>query len=99
MNKSAVFINIGRGANLKEEDLIRALKDQMIAGAVLDVFKEEPLPEDSELWECENLLMTPHCADQDHDFLKRTMMNFAENLDLFYNGKPLKFVTNKALGY
>ena len=44
MKKSSVFINVGRGAAVKEVDLIKALKEKLIAGAVLDVFEKEPLP-------------------------------------------------------
>jgi len=63
MKKSAVFMNIGRGTTVNEDDLASALKDGTIGGAVLDVYKVEPLPQDSELWTCPNLFMTPHCAD------------------------------------
>jgi len=63
MKKSAVFMNIGRGNTVVEDDLIRALKEKVIAGAVLDVFYKEPLSESSELWDLPNVLMTPHCAD------------------------------------
>jgi D-2-hydroxyacid dehydrogenase (NADP+) len=51
MKKSSIFINIGRGSTVKEDDLIAALKQKMIAGAVLDVFEKEPLSESSELWD------------------------------------------------
>jgi D-2-hydroxyacid dehydrogenase (NADP+) len=50
MKKDAVFINIGRGSAVNEEDLIEVLKNQSIKGAALDVFKEEPLPESSPFW-------------------------------------------------
>jgi len=63
MKKSAVFMNIGRGTCVNEDDLIKALNTKKIGGAVLDVFKEEPLVESSKLWECKNVFMTPHCAD------------------------------------
>jgi len=65
MKKTAVFMNIGRGTTVNEEDLAAALKSKEIAGAVLDVFKKEPLIKESPLWDCENVLITPHCADQD----------------------------------
>jgi phosphoglycerate dehydrogenase-like enzyme len=50
MKKDAVFMNVGRGATVNEDDLIQALKQETIKGAVLDVFKTEPLPTSSELW-------------------------------------------------
>ena len=63
-------MNIGRGPTCNEPDLIEALKTKQIAGAVLDVFTVEPLAEDSELWSLDNVLITPHCADRDHDFMR-----------------------------
>lgn len=63
MKDSAVFMNIGRGTTVNEEDLVQALNSKTIAGAVLDVFKVEPLNPKSGLWDCENVLITPHCAD------------------------------------
>mmetsp|Transcript_4524 Transcript_4524/g.7704 ORF Transcript_4524/g.7704 Transcript_4524/m.7704 type:complete len:80 (-) Transcript_4524:209-448(-) len=63
MKKSAIFMNIGRGTTLDEDDLATALHSQRIAGAVLDVFKKEPLAKSNRLWYAPNLFMTPHCAD------------------------------------
>lgn len=83
MKKSAVFMNIGRGPTCKEEDLVKALKEKTIAGAVLDVFEKEPLTENSEIWECENVFITPHCADQDSDHLVRAVAIFGVNLEKF----------------
>ena len=101
MKKSAVFMNIGRGTTVKEEDLIKALKEKKIAGAVLDVFKYEPLNEKSELWECENVFITPHCADVDSDHLKRAISIFGENLDRWAAGGKdnLLNVGDKHKGY
>ena len=69
MKATGVFMNIGRGPTVQEEDLTKALKDKIIAGAVLDVFKVEPLAKESELWDMPNVLITPHCAQQDKDFM------------------------------
>ena len=71
MKNTAVFMNIGRGSTVDEDHLVSALKSGQIAGAVLDVFKVEPLPAESELWSLDNVFMTPHCADQDVKFLHR----------------------------
>src|SRR5690606_3587844 len=60
MKSSAFFINIGRGEIVVEEELIEALQSGEIAGAGLDVFTKEPLPEDSPLWDFENVIVTPH---------------------------------------
>lgn len=63
MKKRSVFMNIGRGTTVNEEDLAKALIEGTIAGAVLDVFKVEPLVKESPLWDCKNVFITPHCAD------------------------------------
>ena len=63
MKKSAVFMNIGRGTTVDEDDLANALNSGLIRGAVLDVFKVEPLVKTNRLWYAPNLFMTPHCAD------------------------------------
>lgn len=50
LEKQAVFINIGRGSIIKEQDLIKALENKWIRAAILDVFETEPLPKESRLW-------------------------------------------------
>jgi len=66
---------------------------------VLDVFTVEPLPEDSELWQLPNVLITPHCADQDHEYLDRALDILSENIALFKEGKTLQNICDKKLGY
>ena len=99
MKQSAVFMNIGRGPTCKEADLCSALKDKIIAGAVLDVFEVEPLPKDSPLWEYENVLMTPHCADVDSGYLDRACAILGENINRFLAGEKLLNVCDKEAGY
>tara|TARA_A100001037_G_scaffold305710_2_gene346948 strand:- start:6885 stop:7859 length:975 start_codon:yes stop_codon:yes gene_type:complete len=60
MKSSAVVVNVGRGALVDEGALIRALEERRIAGAGLDVYTTEPLPEDSPLWELDNVIISPH---------------------------------------
>ena len=62
MKPTAFLINIARGGVVDEEALIGALRSGEIAGAGLDVFAEEPLPEESPLWEMENVLITRHSS-------------------------------------
>ena len=62
MKPGAYFINVGRGEQVEEAALIKALSSRHIAGAALDVFKQEPLPADSPLWDVEKLFITPHTA-------------------------------------
>jgi len=99
MKKTGVFMNIGRGPTCKDVDLAEAINAGTIGGAVLDVYATEPLPESSPLWECKNVLMTPHCADQDPEYLNRAMEIFAENLAAFKQDKPLKNICDKDSGY
>lgn len=60
MKAKCIFINISRGSIVNEKDMIFALKNKRIYGAALDVFEEEPLNENSELWDLENVIITPH---------------------------------------
>jgi phosphoglycerate dehydrogenase-like enzyme len=96
---SAVFINVGRGAVVDEGALVEALRKAWIKGAALDVFEEEPLPAQSPLWELENVLLSPHCADQTVTWLQDASRAFLENLERFRRGEPLRNVVDKARGY
>ena len=80
MKKTGVFLNIGRGQTIREDHLVRVLQEGQIAGAVLDVFYNEPLSTDSLLWDMKNTVLTPHCADQTTDFHVRTFKVFLQNL-------------------
>lgn len=60
MNENAIFINVSRGGLVDEEALVAALKTRRIRGAALDVFENEPLSIDDDIWDVENLIITPH---------------------------------------
>jgi phosphoglycerate dehydrogenase-like enzyme len=99
MKNSARLINIGRGPIVKTDDLVKALDAGEIAGAGLDVFEEEPLPEDHPLWDHENVTMSAHMAG---DFIgwKRALTDqFLENFDLWHQGKDRFNLVDKKLGY
>ena len=101
--KTAVFINIGRGLNVVEEDLIDALKQGKIAAAGLDVFREEPLPKDSPFYTEESIkekiFISCHKADQS-DLLLYSVVDLAKkNLENFLNNKPLAGIVDKEKGY
>jgi phosphoglycerate dehydrogenase-like enzyme len=99
MKNTARLINIGRGPIVKTDDLIAALNNGDIAGAGLDVFEEEPLPENHPLWDMENVIMTAHMAG---DFIgwKRALTDqFLDNLDRWNRGEELFNLVNKKLGY
>ena len=87
MKSTAFFINIGRGATVDEEALIKVLKDNKIAGAGLDVFETEPLPRESPLWGMENVIITPHIGGMSDIYTEQALPVFEENLKRFLNGE------------
>ena len=101
MKSTAVFMNIGRGTTVNEEDLIKALKEERIGGAVLDVFAKEPIDDDNELWNLPNVLLSYHQADVDVDFQVRAFETFIANLEKYSeDGKDaLMNKVDKELGY
>ena len=86
----AHFVNIGRGELVDEDALIGALRSGHIAGAALDVFATEPLPEDSPLWEMDNVIITPHSSGASELSAHRSEDVFIENLPLFLSGDAMK---------
>lgn len=99
MKKSAVVINIGRGGIIHEKDLIGALEKKTIAGAMLDVFEKEPLPQDSPLWEMENVIITPHDSGLSQQYMNRAVALFCKNLRAYLSGEKLPNEVDKTLGY
>jgi len=100
MKPSAYFINIGRGMTCRLDDLVAALEAGAIAGAGLDVFEVEPLPEGHPLWSMENVLITPHIAVAEAaDLSERRFAIVAENLQRFLNGREFMNVVDKAKWY
>ena len=90
ISKKSYLINISRGAIIKEDDLIQHLKDKKIKGAVLDVFNSEPLDEKSELFNLDNVFLSPHISGNFNGYQKKVIESFAENLLRFVYKKPLK---------
>ncbi len=100
MKRSAYFINIGRGMTAKLDDLAAALAAGQIAGAGLDVFEIEPLPQGHPLWTMENVIITPHVAVADaEDISERRYDLLADNARRFVAGQPLRNVVDKARWY
>lgn len=89
MSEDAIFINVGRGDLIVEDDLYEALANKTIKGAYLDVFPVEPLPEESKLWDLDNLVITPHNAGPTPHYFDRAMEIFAENLKRSRQGQDL----------
>ncbi len=99
MKPTGVLVNVGRGPVVDEQALLRALGERRIRGAALDVFETEPLPEGSALYGLDNLLLSPHCADNTPGWLEAAMRAFVSNLERFRRGERLENVVDKALGY
>jgi phosphoglycerate dehydrogenase-like enzyme len=99
LKPSAVVINLGRGPVINERALINALSKGQIKGAALDVFDHEPLPEGHPFYELENVLLSPHCADNTPDWLDQAMQFFIAQFERFQKGERLLNVVDKRLGY
>ena len=99
MKPTAFLVNVARGAIVNEADLVRGLKKGWLAGAGLDVYEEEPLPDSSPLWELDNVIMTPHVSGFTPQYDERATDIFAENLRRYLAGEPLLNLVNRSEGY
>ncbi|MBZ9603077.1 D-2-hydroxyacid dehydrogenase [Phyllobacterium chamaecytisi] len=99
MRRDAFLINIARGNVVVEADLIKALQAGAIAGALLDVFEREPLPQDSPLWGMSNVILTPHAAGNATNYRQWLFSLFVENIERFLNGQALKNLVDLRRGY
>lgn len=99
MKPSAVVMNVGRGPVIDEAALAEALRSGRIRGAALDVFEVEPLPQDSPLWEMENVLISAHTADHTKDWLPDGAKFFIEQFERWSKGEPVKNIVDKHAGY
>jgi phosphoglycerate dehydrogenase-like enzyme len=93
----AVFVNPGRGGVVDEAALAAALQEGRLAGAVLDVFQQEPLPPDHVFWRTPNLIITSHTAAL--SFPEDIAPLFIDNYNRLLRGEPLKYRVNFELGY
>ena len=96
MKRTAYFINIGRGKTTKLDALNDALRSGTIAGAGIDVYEIEPLPQDHPLWSAPNAILTPHVADRGPSLDPERVAVIAENARRFARGEPLVNVVDKA---
>ena len=92
MKKTAFIINTSRGPIINEDDLIKALQDEIIAGAGLDVYAIEPLPENHKLRFLPNVLLTPHIGYVTLDNYIKWYNQMAEDLKAFIDGKPIRLL-------
>lgn len=101
MPRGSYIVNVGRGSAIDEDALADALDSGHLAGAALDVFKVEPLPQDSRLWNTQNLLITPHVAGNLTllHTINRNVEMFCEDLINYANNRPLKYEVDRTKGY
>ncbi|HEX5566925.1 MAG TPA: D-2-hydroxyacid dehydrogenase [Streptomyces sp.] len=99
MKPEARFINVGRGRQVVQDDLVEALTARRIAGAALDVFADEPLPAGSPLWRVPGLLVSPHMSGDTFGWRDDLAGQFCDNFDRWAAGEPLFNVVDKRLGY
>jgi phosphoglycerate dehydrogenase-like enzyme len=97
MRPEAWLVNLGRGSLIQEPTLVRALQERWIAGAVLDVFSEEPLPAEHPFWGMPNVVVTPHISGP--SLPEEIAPIFNENLRRFLNGRPLRGRVDIRRGY
>ena len=103
MKKGAVLVNVGRGSLVRNEDLIRVLRQGHLKGVIMDVSETEPLPAESPLWDIKNVIITPHIAGPSfggnagvQNMIWKICM---ENLERYVQEKPLKNIVQIEKGY
>ena len=93
MKKTAYLINTSRGPIINEQDLVEALKDEKIAGAGLDVYDKEPLPQDHKLRFLPNALLLPHIGYVTAENYSKFYLQMVENLEGCLKNKPLRLIS------
>ena len=99
MKPSAWLLNFGRGHVIKDDDLVAAVRAKKIAGAVLDVFRQEPLPADHAFWTTDGIIVLPHIGGPHPQRDRFVARLFVDNLGRFLDGKPLREVVDREAGY
>ena len=99
MKPDAWLLNFGRGHLINDADLIAAVKAKTIAGALLDVFRQEPLPSDHPFWGTDGIIVLPHIGGPHPQRDRIVAKLFVENLGRFLDGKPLTQIVDRAAGY
>ena len=97
MKKSAILINTARGKIVDEDALIKALRDNQIGGAGLDVFEKEPLPLNSPLLQFENVALTPHVAFLSYESLDECTRVCVQNVEKFIEGEPQNVINPETI--
>ena len=98
MKPGALLVNGGRGALVEKDALVRALHSGHVGGAALDVYDVEPLPSDDPILSCEQVVLTPHMADQTPEGMELLNQGAVDNVIAFLEGRPQNVVNPEALG-
>ena len=99
LKPGAILVNVARGHVVDEEALIAALRDGRLRGATLDVFAEEPLPDDSPLWTMPNVLITPHVAGTTPVYMRKAVAVFVDNYRAWQREGRLVTAVDVQAGY
>jgi phosphoglycerate dehydrogenase-like enzyme len=99
MRASAYLLNFGRGALVVDADVVQAVRAKTIAGAVLDVYRQEPLPADHAFWGTEGITVLPHIGGLDVHRDETVAALFADNTGRFLAGAALLALVDRARGY
>jgi phosphoglycerate dehydrogenase-like enzyme len=99
MKPTAWLLNFGRGHLIKDDDLVAAVKAKKIAGAMLDVFRQEPLPAEHPFWKTDGIIVLPHIGGPHPQRDRFVAKLFVENLSRFLDGQPLMQLVDRATGY
>ena len=99
MREDALYVSIGRGNTTKEEDLILALQQQLIAGAILDVTEQEPLPTDHAFWTMEQVILTQHTGGADKRKQKGVYDTFVSNFKRYLSTERPENLVEITKGY
>ncbi|KAJ4538815.1 hypothetical protein HRR77_006741 [Exophiala dermatitidis] len=97
--KKALLINIARGALIDQPALVKALNNDILAGAALDVADPEPLPPDDPLWDARNVIITPHSSALGVEYTSRSYDLFTTNWERYERGERLFNLVDRKKGY
>lgn len=99
MKRTAWLVNVARGRLIVDQALLRSLREGRLGGAVLDAFRDEPLPPTSPFYDLPNVILTPHTSWSSGRVLDRSVELFADNLRRFAAGQPLRNSVDPGAGY
>lgn len=99
MKSGVVIVDVSRGGVVDQNALAQALNAGHVAGAALDVFEVEPLPQNSPFWSMPNVIVSPHCSSVHQDWERASFDLFIENIGLWRDINPLRNVVDPIRGY